>query len=244
MKKGYWLLLCVMLCGLGNLYAQTQGSDGNLTVIDILDPNGTNNALVFGRRYPTVEGSPYVLQDWSKGVIYRKTGAPLEGITLHFDIYSQELLVKEEGKVMTVIPAAVKGFKLYHLEGEDMVFARNPRIEKDKFFQQVFQGRNELWKGYEVALTKQENNAGGYGQGGNATEIQRFNRKERWYLFQEGNTEPISFKATKKDLLESFPNRASDIKAFLKSNKLKLTQDGDWIAVMNFIEKKSPQEEG
>lgn len=244
MKNAYVYLLGILLLGWGSVCAQTQGGDGNNTVLDILDPTMMNNALVFDRRYPKIEGSPYVLKDWATGVIYRKVGAPLESLTLHFDIYTQELLVMQEQKVMTVAPAALKGFKLYRLEEADMVFYQNANIEENKFFQQVYQGEYEIWKGFEVALAKQDNNSGGYGQSGNSPEVRRFNRKEIWYLIRPGETEPLMFKATKKDLLGLFPNRSSEIKTYLKEKKLKLSQDQDWITVMKFLEQNTSDNEG
>ena len=221
----------------GNIGLGQSSGDAAATVLDILDPNATNSTLMFGRRYPQVEGSPYLLEYWSTGVIYRKRGTPLEGVTLHFDIYSQELLTMQDEKVMTILPEAIKGFKLYQTNGATLNFSRNTQIRENEFVQQVYKGEYELWKAYQVSISKRDNNSGGYGQTGNTTEIQRFSRKETWYLLAPGKEQPTAFKATKKDLLGLFPEQASTIKSFLKDNKLKLSEDGEWAQVMAFIEK-------
>ena len=236
MKKLTFLLTILLILGGSFGYCQTQSDGGSLSVLDILDPNATNSTLMFGRRYPQIEGSPYLLEYWSTGVIYREKGTPLEGMTLHFDIYAQELLVKQEDKVMTVVPVATKGFKLYQTDGETLLFSKKPQISEKQFFQQVYKGAYELYKAYEVNVAKRDNNSGGYGQSGNSPEIQRFTRKESWYLFRPEEVEPLGFKATKKDLLGLFPEQAAAIKNFLKDNKLKLSEDGEWAQVMAFIE--------
>ena len=231
------IFLFMLLLDGSMVFSQIQGSSP-VSIMDVIDPNRLNQELNFDRRYPKIDGSPFITKDWATGTIIREQGSPLEGLQLHFDLYKQELLIKQENNIVATLPKSVKAFRLYQLDGSKLYFTRNPLIDKTAFIQALYQGNHEIWKRYEVSLSRQENLSGGYGKTGNASEIQRFNRAETWYLIRPEGEKAEIFIPSKKELLGLFPNRSDEIKRYLKKNKIKLTKDLDWIKLMQFLEEK------
>ena len=205
------------------------------TILDIIDPNALNSSLSFDKRYPKIEGSPYLYADWVKGEVKSPGGKVWKDMELNYDLYTQELLARYEDKIVLLSPKATKSFSFVDPQRGSLNFEQNPLLGSKGYYQAVHQGTYSLWKQLTVRLKKLENNSGGYGQGGNAKEVQRFERSDTWFLIRPGSKKPESFKPTKKELYRLFPENSAELKKFIKSHRISLKEDQDWVQVMQFL---------
>ncbi|MEM6630619.1 MAG: hypothetical protein AAF694_13150 [Bacteroidota bacterium] len=206
------------------------------TILDIIDPNAINTSLTFDKRYPKVEGNPYLYADWVKGEVKSPAGKVWKDMELNYDLYTQELLAKFDDKTVLLSPKAIGSFSCVDPLEVTLNFEKNTSIAPKGYVHPVYQGTYSLWKQFSVRLNTIENNSGGYGQGGNAKEVQRFERADTWYLLRPDSQKPEIFKPSRKELFRLFPQRSNELKKFIKSSRLSLKNDQDWVQIMQYLE--------
>ena len=244
MKTKHHIIFIISLCLLILVsipsFAQEGKIGGEGTLIsDYLDPGFQNTNLRYEARYDQYSGSPFLFDEWRLSLLKMSSGKTLSGLKVMYDAYAQRLVVKQEEDQMLLSDAAVKSFILYDENAREFHFKKfdlGPGL-KGVFGEELFNGVDMLVVKYqEITLNRQENNAGGYGGGSNANEIQTFSAKPNYFIKPEPGADFTNFSPNKKGVLALFPDKKLDIIHLVKKEKLKYNNDGDLRKIFQLVE--------
>ena len=184
-----------------------------------------NGRPIFENSYLSVEGTPYLREEWSAGLIKAKSnGKTYEMPKMRYDAHKDEIEYDQVGKLFRFTSAEINEFST----GEGTFRAGFPAVGNltpKNFYQVLYDGRVKLLKRVYLAIqTERLYNS--------ATTTQRFVREDALYLFKNDG-EMLKFKKDKSALLDAIgTEKQADLEAFIKQNKLKLTKEEDLVRIL------------
>lgn len=225
MKHTFKLLAALLLlsvCG----YSQNPGAG--------VSPQGPPAVPIFmedivGRPFNSkgledIEGSPYLLPDWSWGAVKFKNGKFAKDISLQFSPYNNTLYFKK-GNDQQEFVQPVKEFMLGYMEGADSVarifrngYPATANTKEETFFELLTDGKFQLLKHHVKTITSFKPY--------NQPERKKFAEVNDLFVLLPGN-KMLKIKKDKKFLMDEIPEYATKIESLVESNKLKLkTEEG------------------
>ncbi len=234
MKKRFILILFSMSVMLAS-YAQTT----NTTTLDgqeaFRNLNSQGNMRTYDNRYDGIKGSIYV-GGWEKGILVMEDKKTYSEIPLKYNAFENVLAVKKSDKDSIFINAAnISSFTTPSL-GKFMKepdLAKNNPEEIFRFYQVLYEGKNVLFKKYKKELLKADYK-GAYSSGRNYDE---FVERQEYFIKKEDNTY-MDAKMNEKTLFEIFPDRVKFIEEYIKSQKIKIKNEADFVNLLKELEKK------
>ena len=202
MKHIAWCLLLLCQCALG----QTSKED---------DLN-------------TISGNPYLLKEWSDGVVRFTSGRTVNQFKLKFDCLKNQLLLYFNGNAFAA-ESKVQEFVMYPKKKDSLLFRRGfPQTEKTSestYFQVLLQGNTTLLRlpARNIIEEKQLVSVNG-----------RINRRmeEADYYYLLRNGEMILLPANRNELPEKFTDKKEAIAELINSRQLKMHTPEDFVEVV------------
>lgn len=178
--------------------------------------------------YEDIKGSPYIFENFAIGKVKLREGKTFEG-PLRCDIYAGEFEFKtKEGDIYTIInPEAIENISI-----NDRKFIFIPdrkRAGSGDYFEVILEGNFSLLTKHNVVL-KEPVPEKPYVPGKPAT----FVAKDDVFYVLNDKTGLIEIK-NKESLTGIDKSRSENIKAFIKENKIKISDKTDLIEVTNFL---------
>ncbi|MFT3824455.1 MAG: hypothetical protein QM731_11065 [Chitinophagaceae bacterium] len=178
-------------------------------------------------QYMDIEGSPFFIDGWSKGIIYMKDGSKAEIFQLQLDLYLGQLLFKHNEQAL-IVENPVKEFVLQPATGVQYLF-RNGYQSIDKnnaatWYQVLQDGPVSLVKQVKKVLQeKNEYNA--------ATKSKSFSIVETLYIVKADGS-LVKVKKDKSSLLDALADKKELLNRFIEKEKLRVKNEDDMKAIV------------
>ena len=224
MKRVYQTLLCTFLlfnAGITAVWSQESETD---FVKRRLEKYFTY------AEYVDVEGSPFLFDAWSTGIVKFANGKQASNLKLKYDLVKDQLIFENPdvpGQLL-LFEDKVSEFKL---DGTNQSFYfrngfQNAGINtKETFYQILFEGNSSLLK--KGSKTVFENRPF------NIATVTRSVKEQTAYYIAKGNT-PVKIKRDKKTILSILGNHTAELEQFIQVNTLDLKNDADLVKLMNY----------
>jgi hypothetical protein len=192
-----------------------------------LQAAGGSNSVLREVQYKSVEGTPYLYEDFKNGGIRDKKGMLSENMLIRYDGYRDEVQFLKDGKTLVVEPSLASEFYFLVLNPEtklveNMVFKNGFTIDgftNLSYFQVVYDGKVKYLR--KIKVNYLEENVNNYG----TNEVKkRFQRSDSEFIIRNGQAIPVA--KARKDFISKYGNQAL-VKAFIKENKLNIKSDTD-----------------
>jgi hypothetical protein len=207
MKFILWGLLLLLSCP---TFSQTSGDD---VVTDISGASG----------------NPFLLKDWSDGVVVFSSGRVVKQFKLRFDCVRNRLMLQFEGTSFAA-ESQVKAFTIYTKSGKNkdsLCFRKGfPAVDgqtEETFYQVLLDKKATLLCLFSktVLVDKQV-----VQQGNN----RRLEDKESYYLLQDGKMTLLP--KNKNELAELLPAHADTMKQFVGQQSFRMDKPEDYVKII------------
>ncbi len=181
-----------------------------------------NGQPVRENTYVDVEGSPYLFDEWYKGIVkVAKTGKVYDDVKLRYDAYKDELEYEKEGQLLRLTSEILEfsiptGDALYEFRrGFPAVGDQN----ENSFYRVLYDGNTKLLKRYEMRLREDRAYS-------SATTTKRFDLGEETYILKDGQMNKTK-KNDKKGLLKLLADEKNLMNYVIKEEQLDFKTDDD-----------------
>jgi len=183
--------------------------------------------------YEGVKGTPFVFEEWLKGIVLLKDSTLFKGLSLKYDAYNDELVIlnTKNNTPMVMDKTPISAFTLATSElTPSMLFVKVPYDEKNFFMQLIYEGKRiDFLKQYKKRLRKADYE-GPYNAG---IPYDEFIEGNNYFLrFPTGKMEKT--KLNRRSIIKSFPNKQQELKSFAKKNNMNLDNEQDVIKLIKY----------
>ncbi len=202
-------------------FAQTQDLTGNYTGDKLMQDLWFRS--VFDMKIEDVQGSPYLTKDFVSSKIGNEEGVVLT----RYDIYHDNIEFVKDGKIM-VLPKD----KIYNDIVNLMDNSKIVLLSDGKYYFKIFTGSQyQLLKKMSIKFQDFQKAKSGYD---NDKPAKFVNLSDKYFLLNGETLSEIS--KNNKDFSNLFGDKSSFVLKYIKEQKLKLSEEGDLIKIMKFVE--------
>ena len=206
----------------------------NFTILLLLLINGVSKAqflqdiqgrVITTQTYTDVIGSPFLNDAFVNGNVVLTNGVKFQSVPVKYSSYNDELFFKnpkDESLLSFVVP--VKSFELL---GQTYVngFPAIDNFTENSFYELIANSSVKLLeKNYKTILENKPYNS--------ASVEKKFEDNIIYYVFKAGKMK--RFKPSKKDFMETFADKSSEIDVFLKKEKVDFKNNADLVKVFEY----------
>ena len=203
---------------------------------------GAGNKVLRATQYTSVDGSPYLFDDWKSGSIRDKSGKLSENLMVRYDCYRDEVQFLKEERNLVVEPALTSEFYVFVLDNDTkkvdkLIFRNGFTIDGCtplNYLQVLYDGKVQFLKRLKVDYLEETVNNFGTNE-----IVKKFVRTEAEYLILNGSAIKIS--KGRKDILSHFEDIAKQVNTYIKENKFSLKSDSDLARILRKIDELTPQ---
>ncbi len=197
---------------------------------DKIDPTFLNPELRRDNSISKVQGSPFLIDNWSKGRVKIINGQVFENINIKFDIYADEVVVDNQGTEASIYKDKISSFTI--LGARDSVIYHFVKPSNDGgFYHQVYQGKSGVYQKFKKRIHTSEVNSGGFSSPGGKSVF----LSEVYTFIKTSSGQMIEFDK-EKTLYSIYPDKANQIKEYIKNNKLKIKNIADLVKVVAYVD--------
>lgn len=175
-----------------------------------------------------IAGNPYLDRRFQKSYILKITGAEVKDLSLRYNLYTNNMEFKKDGKIMTLaVPAEIERI---NMGGKIFIYTRYMTSIDicAGFFQVLYDGSYQLLKKDRAILKMPQDNT-------NPADSMRFEQTEPLYYLRYGKG--IAHLAySQKTLIKTLQPIQQNIVNYIKSNKINTKNEAKLIDLMNFID--------
>ncbi|HRJ29979.1 MAG TPA: hypothetical protein PLV21_18170 [Cyclobacteriaceae bacterium] len=199
---------------------------------------GAGNEVIRIKKYADIEGSPYLYNDWKAGTITDNTGKVYSNVLLKYDAYKDVLEINQDGSILQLNTKQYPNFSISFADGSTNKVIKHffksgvsqitdypPTI----YFEVLNDGPITVLKKYDIKFIEEVVNS--YGT---AAATKRFQRGEKYFVVIEDKA--VEFKLNNKSFLSACGERMTDIDKIINQRKIKLKNEADLIALLQFYE--------
>lgn len=204
--------------------AWSSQSLGNRLFVDGLDGKFSSDKL-----YSDTKGNPYLTEEAVSGTLVLNKSNKITKVPILYNLYTKEIIVTDkEGNEHFLNKDFCQEFIL-PLDGKDIHFKKVHPKFSNQFYEVLFQnGVTTFFKERYVTRKNAVKN------GVNDTPA-KFNRRVRYFMIY-GTGELKEVKLKKKEMFSGFSKQEiSRIEKFIKTNKVKLRNESDYVDLFNSI---------
>jgi hypothetical protein len=213
--------IVIMSCAAVNAWAQAGNSRGDMDIIF----NDLNKKYSYDKRYSTVEGTPYLFNDWTAGSLKMPDGRMLTNVQMNIDLVTQNLIVQNSQKVAMVV--SHDQFSTLNFNNA-MVFKLGfPTIDNQtpaSLYQVLIEDKVSLLKYSQKSIVQ----------------LDEFDRKKKFMLYEDYYFlyDNAMNGVKSKTLSKVFPGMKDEIVAYIKTEGLKMKDEGDVKKLIQFVNSK------
>lgn len=203
------LATVIMILGLGSASAQTTENTGTSS-----DPPIYND----------VSGSPYIVRDWSEGVIRFSSGRVTDQFKIKFDCITNRLMLLFKGSSFAS-ESKVKEFTLYiKSAGRDsMVFRKGfpatKKANEETFYQVLAEGKTTLLCLHIKQITEEQQIA-------SKVIYRRIRDEQEYYLLKNGTMTVLP--SEKSLIIEMLNDQSEKIQQFISEQQIRFRNAEDY----------------
>ncbi len=171
-----------------------------------------------GQAYMNVKGSPYLLENWEKGSVTVASGKKFENLDLKFDQVINQVIFQDADGNMKAFSQPIVAFTI----GKDASEHLFKRGLDGIFYEQLVEGKVTLWKKNHKTIIDEKP----YG----SASIQRNVLNNNTYYVGE-IAQLTRIKNDRKSILELLSDKAAEVEAYMKKEKLNTKTESDLIRI-------------
>lgn len=183
---------------------------------------GTNNDPPI---YNDVSGSPYVVRDWSEGVIRFSSGRVTDQFKIKFDCITNRLMLLFKGSSFAS-ESKVKEFVLYIKPGagkDSMIFRKGfpltKKANEETFYQILAEGKTSLLCLHIKQITEEQQIA-------SKVIYRRIRDEQEYYLLKDGTMTLLP--SDKSSIIEMLNDQSDKIQQFINVQQIKFRNAEDF----------------
>jgi hypothetical protein len=181
--------------------------------------------------YTDIKGTPFLFDDWVSGMVTLGNGETFKNVPLKYNVFDEKLYFKNpKNDELLEFVQPVKSFKFNESIGAGVFSKGFPVIDKfnsETFYNVLFDGKVKLLnKKYKTVLEVRPYNS--------ATTEKSFVDRNEYFMVK--GTEIKRIKNSKKDFLDIFSDKSTQIDAFIKKEKINFKNNDDLIKVFNYYD--------
>jgi hypothetical protein len=202
------ILICIIINKAGAQYVNYK--DGKpLTSID----------------YTSVDGSPYLTENWVAGTVKLANGTTYTDVMLKYNLKDDELYFKNKDGETLAFAQPVQEFTLKYTDNDELVkrylrkgYKGIENATPNSYFEVLSDGTVQLLKKVsKVIIESQAFNS--------ATKTRSFQENVSYYLVRADKA--VRVKNDKKSILANIPDKQQQLQDYLKANKVNFRSDTD-----------------
>lgn len=192
----------------------------------------TNSQSVDENLYEGIEGSPFYFDQWQKGKVFpKKETEPIEEVWLNYNGYTRSFEVKKGKRYIALDENWYKRVEVTKTNQDKLIFETGLLPKRTKqFVQLIYQGTDfYVLQDFHISLIKTEKK-----RYAGDIEVQEFAQRPMYYFVTNGKAN--LFKLKKKNVLNLFAQKKSDMEKYVKTNRLKLNKEADVVKIMAYYD--------
>lgn len=202
--KYFWAFVSCWILELG--FSQT-------LLLDVIDPLGANPLLQKGGSYNAIQGSPFVI-DWAEGYLFY--GNKKDLYKLRYNAFTDQIHILKDDKEIVLSQGQVERFSiLYQAKEYRFIFLTNLPVISYSYAQIIYEGNVKVYYRHHRKLREQS-----------ATEMYSADLKSEAlepddsFIIVMPNGKTFLTKGRRKEVLNIFANKRSEIEEFIKKEKI------------------------
>lgn len=178
------------------------------------------------------EGSPFLSDVWTQGIIFLQNDKSLEA-TMLYDIYSQQMLVKKDEEILALTqPYSIKKVVLGKQTFIWQTYETGNKVE-ESYFELLVDGEFQLFKKYNCNIVRADRQVSAY----EGKPKDRFRISTEYYLKVDPQ-KAIVFPNARDNFFALFPSQKDTLIQYCRQNKLKLKKEEDLIKIFSYLNGK------
>ncbi|SKB63267.1 hypothetical protein [Daejeonella lutea] len=185
---------------------------------------------VLEKTYTDVKGSPYLLDNWSLGIVKMASGSSYKDMSLKYDQVTGELIFQDKSGKSLGFADPIAEFKIIGNNNAFRIFRSGFKAtdnNSDKYFYEV------LYDGGTILLKDPKKNIVEHRAYNSSTAVKSIVETPAYYVVVNGQL--IKFKKDKKALLAALPN-SDKLESYIQDNKLNVKDDTDLAKVVLYYD--------
>lgn len=184
-------------------------------------------------RYKGTQGSPYFFTDFTDGWIKGTDGVEYDRVKMNYNGHTETFEVLQGDRFIELQESPYESISLLEPETQDTItFIRGVHADlRGKFIQLLYQSEQSTLVN-QFSINFVENTVNTVGR---KDVLKRFKRQNTYYIKLAKEPKLILVKGNKKSWTQAFGNKKT-IEAFLKKNKLNLSEEADMVQLLQYIE--------
>ncbi len=200
------------------------------TLSDHVNVRKGNNNTLNGRNYENIDGSPFLKEDFEKGVIAVNDSLSFKDVPLRYNILTDKIEFKDNKNQVLEINDHNQDY--YFLIGQKQ-FKTADYIYNNTTIRGVLEilvrGHVQLYKKYQVEF-EPATKAIAYED----AKPDRFVSKDAEYFLAVDNEKPKEIKLNKKDIFSQLKQFKPTIEKYAKTEKLKIKSEEDLVQLVQY----------
>jgi hypothetical protein len=191
-------------------------------------PPGHNKLHVGDDRIPGIVGSPFLVDEWSKGNIILYNGKIIDDLPLRYNVYSREMHYQADNKVYILgSPDSILFITMNNKRFMYLPFEEKKKAQKD-YFELLTGDVAQLLIRHTVTLVKSN-----YNVALNAGEKDdRLEHKSIYYLRKDNSIVLIDKKG--ESFFRLLADKSKELKTFASRNKFSFTNQDDLKRIVDY----------
>jgi hypothetical protein len=164
-----------------------------------------------------------------------KLGEVLTDQVFKYDLYAQEILLKRNGKEHRLPTDYVVSFDLVdkrNMKKKTFALAKPSDDMGKTYYEILYIGKWALVRGNKMEVKEHAEIAATYGDQSKL----RFINKAKVYIKKGKDAKPVLFGPSWSSILNIFPEKREDVKAFIRYNYLNINKEEDLVKLIQHIE--------
>jgi hypothetical protein len=182
--------------------------------------------------YTDVSGSPFLSDQWVKGMVKLVDGRTYKDVLLKYDQLKDELYFQDKKKDTLIFVDPVREFKVEYAANDEMheKLFRNgykniPNSTENSFFEVLSDGTAQLLKRTTKSISESK-------EYNSTTVVKHFDENVKYYIIVSEKVIPV--KRDKKSILAALTNKQPQLESFMRTNNINLKNDEDLSKLMAY----------
>jgi hypothetical protein len=231
------LLICALLFTSTHVSAQavSSGLDAQSNVEALGTDNLNGMVRKFDSRYEGIRGTPYLVNYWNNGTIVLKNGKSFNNVPVKIDLYGYEVISKRANGDSIIVKAGSidKVILTDALTAQPHTFRKwqDLDIAKPGYADILHEGKYMLMADRKKILLK-ANYEGAYSAN---RPYDEFRDELNFYVKRPGQN-PEKIKLSRKAVLEVFPDRQQELKAFISKEQIDFREVSQVVKIFQYYD--------